>query len=69
MNEKRYLEQKKKYLKHFELIQNTGFHGYGQTDPNLIMTGSEGFDLRYSKRAVYGKANYFANHHGDCLSY
>ena len=46
-----------------------GYHGYGQTNPELITLGDEGFDLRYSKRAVYGKANYFSAKPDSCKTY
>ena len=46
-----------------------GYHGFGHTDPKLITGGDEGFDLRFSKRANYGKGNYFARSIQGCKSY
>lgn len=50
-------------------VQMTAFHGYGQTNPEKITLGDEGFDLRYSKRAIYGKANYFSAKPESCKTY
>jgi hypothetical protein len=36
------------------------YHGTRKIDPAEIYGGEEGFDIRYAKRAMWGKAIYFA---------
>ena len=36
------------------------YHGTRATNPKLIYTGKEGFDMRFSPGGMWGPANYFA---------
>ena len=36
------------------------FHGTRQTQPSLIYSSEEGFNLNYANAGMWGKANYFA---------
>jgi len=36
------------------------FHGTSGTDPSMIYTGEEGFDMRFSSGGMWGQAVYFA---------
>ena len=36
------------------------FHGTGRNDPKLIYEGEDGFDMRFSREGMWGRANYFA---------
>jgi Poly(ADP-ribose) polymerase catalytic domain len=36
------------------------YHGTRQTNPSLLFSGREGFDMRYSPGGMWGIANYFA---------
>ena len=45
------------------------FHGTGIVLPKSVYTSDEGFDLRFSKRAVYGAGNYFGIKIENCFDY
>jgi|LauGreDrversion4_2_1035121.scaffolds.fasta_scaffold147874_2 hypothetical protein len=53
-------------VKNFESIKGHApvtkmlYHGTRKTDPSLIYSGKEGFDMRYSPGGMWGPANYFA---------
>ena len=58
-----------RYSQHRDLIKkkNQGtaqeldlFHGTRSNPPNLIYTGEEGFDMRFSAQGMWGTGNYFA---------
>ena len=36
------------------------FHGTRETEPKMIYSDTVGFDMRYSREGMWGKANYFA---------
>ncbi len=50
------------------------FHGTQENDPQLIYDSGEGFDMRYSRIGMWGRANYFAedasysNSYAHCAS-
>lgn len=37
------------------------FHGSRSTDPELIYSGEDGLDIRFSNAGAYGQGVYFAN--------
>ena len=43
-----------------DLREELLFHGTGETQPELIYNGGEGFDMRFSKEGYWGRGNYFA---------
>ena len=58
-----------KFSQHREMIRkkNQGnlselnlFHGTRNTDPSLIYSGEEGFDMRFCEQGMWGRGNYFA---------
>lgn len=58
-----------KYVRHRKMLhmKNAGavnekelFHGTRGNDPKNIYGGEEGFDMRFSRQGMWGRANYFA---------
>jgi Poly(ADP-ribose) polymerase catalytic domain len=45
------------------------YHGTSNTDPKLIYTSEEGFDMKYSAQGMWGHANYFAKNSEYSNSY
>jgi hypothetical protein len=43
-----------------DLREELLFHGAGDTQPEDIYNGDEGFDMRFSKYGYWGRGNYFA---------
>ena len=42
------------------ITQISLWHGTRGTDPELIINGEEGFDIKYSRKGLWGKGLYFA---------
>ena len=47
------------------------FHGTKQNSPELIYTGTEGFDMRFSANGMWGRGNYFAvnSSYSNCYAF
>lgn len=69
-----------KYVQHKELMSHKGprsmtelelFHGTSSNPPKCIYESEEGFDMRYSRKGLWGLGNYFAENanYASCFAY
>ena len=53
------IQQKNRSKKFNDIVKHL-FHGTRANNPELIYSSEDGFDMRFSKKGLYGYGNYFS---------